>query len=109
MVDFPFLYFLLNWNKCHYFTYWQGEEKFNKEGETQRNGCFALRSSLYRGADKSLARPGRKQARKHVRDECDFNNIETRAVNNFFFVSQDAEENSRHSDRNISLSPSWSD
>ena len=34
----------------------------------------------YRGADKSLARPGRKQARKHVRDGRDFNNIETRAV-----------------------------
>ena len=34
-----------------------------------------------RGADKSVARPGRKQARKHVRDARDFNNIETR----FFF------------------------
>ena len=34
----------------------------------------------YRGTDKSLARPGRKQARKHVRDARDFNNIETRAV-----------------------------
>jgi len=33
----------------------------------------------YRGADKSLARPGRKQSRKHVRDASDFNNIETRA------------------------------
>ena len=32
------------------------------------------------GADKSLARPGRKQARKHVRDVRDFNNIETRVV-----------------------------
>jgi len=31
------------------------------------------------GGDKSLARPGRKQARKHVRDARDFN-IETRAV-----------------------------
>ena len=41
--------------------------------------------SLYRGADKSLARPGRKEARKHVRDERDFNNIETRAAINFFF------------------------
>jgi len=29
------------------------------------------------GADKSLARPGRKEARKHVRDARDFNNIET--------------------------------
>ena len=34
---------------------------------------------FYRGADKSLAPPGRKQARKHFRDARDFNNIETRA------------------------------
>jgi len=39
----------------------------------------------YRGADKSLARPGRKQARKHVRDARDFNNIDTRAVIKFIF------------------------
>ena len=39
-----------------------------------------------RGADKSLARPGRKQARKHVRDARDFKNIETRAVIIFFFL-----------------------
>ena len=37
-------------------------------------------------ADKSLARPGRKQARKHVRDARDFNNIETRAVIKFLFL-----------------------
>ena len=60
-------------------------------------------SLLCRGADKSLARPGRKQARKHVMDTRDFNNIETRAV-----IRQGAEGNSRHSDRNISLFPSWS-
>ena len=42
--------------------------------------------TLYRGADKSLARPGRKQARKHVRDARDFNNIETRTVMIFFFL-----------------------
>ena len=40
--------------------------------------------ALYRGADKSLARTGRKQARKHVRDARDFNNIETRTVMKFF-------------------------
>ena len=63
----------------------------------------------YRGAGKSLARPGRKQARKHVRDARDFNNIETRAVIKFFFPArQGAEGNSRYSDRNISLFPSWS-
>jgi len=37
----------------------------------------------YRGADKSLARPRRKQARKHVRDARDFNNIQTRVVKFF--------------------------
>jgi len=41
---------------------------------------------MYRGADKSLARPGRKQARKHVRDARDFNNIATRAVIKFYFL-----------------------
>jgi len=34
----------------------------------------------------SLARPGRKQARKHVRDARDFNNIERRAVIKFVFL-----------------------
>jgi len=54
------------------------------------------------GADKSLARPGRKQARKHVKDARDFNSIETRAVFKFFFPArQGAERNSHHSDRNI--------
>jgi len=42
----------------------------------------------YRGADKSLARSGRKEARKHVRDARDFNNIETRAVIKVFFFLQ---------------------
>ena len=41
---------------------------------------------MYRGADKSLARPGRKQARKHVRDARDFNKLETRAVIRFLFL-----------------------
>jgi len=71
------------------------------------SGIFFL---LYRGADKSFARPGKKQARKHVRDAREFNNIEMRAVIIFFFfpARQGAEENSHHSDRNISLFPSWS-
>jgi len=42
--------------------------------------------SLYRGADRSSVRPGRNRARKHVRDKCNFNNIETRVVINFFFL-----------------------
>ena len=42
----------------------------------------------YRGADKSLARPGRKQALKHVRDARDFDYFETRAVIKYFFFLQ---------------------
>jgi len=40
----------------------------------------------YRGADKSLARQGRKQARKHVKDARDFNNIWMRVAIMFFFL-----------------------
>ena len=36
------------------------------------------------GANKSLARPGTKQARKHVTYACDFNNIETGVSSGFF-------------------------
>jgi len=63
----------------------------------------------YRDADKSLARTGQKQARKHVRNVRDFNNIETWAYIKFFFLParQGAKGNSHHSDRNISLFPSW--
>jgi len=43
-----------------------------------------------RGADKPLARPGRKQARKHVRDARDSNKIETRAVIKFLFLQDKA-------------------
>jgi len=62
-------------------------------------------SNTYGGADKSLALPRRKQARKNVRDACDFNNIEMRAVNHqvFFPARQGAKGNSLHSDRNMSL------
>ena len=39
-----------------------------------------------RCADKYLARSERKQARKHVKDARDFNNIETRTVIKFLFL-----------------------
>ena len=41
---------------------------------------------MYRGADKSLAKPGRKQARKHVRGVRDFNKIEKRDVIKFLLL-----------------------
>jgi len=49
--------------------------------ELRRKGLFFIP-----GADKSLARLGRKHARKHVRDARDFNNIETRAVIKLLFL-----------------------
>jgi hypothetical protein len=51
-------------------------------------GSYVKYSRLYthRCADKSLVRPGRKQARKHARDARDFNNIETRAAIKAFFL-----------------------
>jgi len=54
----------------------------------QHRETFRQVNLFYRGADKFLARPGRKQARKHVSDAQDFNKIETRAVITFFFVLQ---------------------
>jgi len=50
------------------------------------NHTTSYTHDLYQEAEKSLARPGRKQARKHVRDPRNFNNIETRAVIRFFFL-----------------------
>jgi len=47
---------------------------------------------MYRDADKSLTRPGSKQARKHVRDTRDFNNIETRAVIRYFSPARQVAE-----------------
>ena len=49
--------------------------------------CCRINCS-FRAADKSLTRPLVKQARKHVRDARDFNNIETRAVIKVFFFLQ---------------------
>ena len=43
----------------------------------------SIASFMCRGADKSLAQPRSKQARKLVRDARDFNNIETRAFIKF--------------------------
>ena len=68
----------------------------------QASGILNFNICLHPGADKSLARPGRKQARKNVRDARYFNNIETRAVIKFFFflpARQGAEGNSNHSDK----------
>ena len=50
----------------------------------EAHASIILQCHLYRVADKSLAQPGRKQARKHVRDARDFNNTETWAVTKFF-------------------------
>jgi len=59
---------------------------FIKLGFSFRLFIVVYSAHFYRGADKPLARPGRKQARNHVRDARNFNNIETRAVIKFFFL-----------------------
>jgi len=41
---------------------------------------------MYRGADKSLARPGMRQAQKAVSNARDFNKIEPRALIKFLFL-----------------------
>ena len=41
---------------------------------------------MYRDADKSLVRQGRKQAQKHIRGVCNLNKIEKRAVIKFLFL-----------------------
>jgi len=41
---------------------------------------------IHRSADKSLARPGRKQTRKQIKGARDFNKIETLAVIKFLFL-----------------------
>ena len=65
---------------------------------------------MYRGADKSLARPGRKRARNHVKGRARFQTTWKRELSSSFSfpTRQGAEGNSRHSDKNISLFPSWS-
>ena len=61
-----------------------------KQNSHQHAGWQLKITQIYRGADKSLARPGRKQAPKHVRDARNFNNIETQAFINFFFLHSKA-------------------
>ena len=67
-----------------------GRQVMNISGKFRARGDSA--GYMYRGADKFLARPGRKQARKHVRDARDFNNIEKRAVKFFFLQGKAPKE-----------------
>ena len=61
-----------------------GETRYNRRNT---HGKTYIYISLVKCV-RTLARPGRKQARKHVRDARDFNNIETRAVIKSFFFLQ---------------------
>jgi len=59
--------------------------------ENQNREPFScVRKMKYRSADKSLTQPGRKQARKHVRNARDFNKFEVRAVIKFLFLQDKA-------------------
>ena len=59
-------------------------EEIMTDGAITSSSCENHTKKYTQGADKSLARPGRKQARKHVRDAREFKNIETRVVIKFF-------------------------
>ena len=64
---------------------------------------------IYRVADKSLARPGWKQARSMSRTRAISTTSRRDLSSSYFFPArQDAEGNLHHSDRNISFFPSWS-
>ena len=73
-------------NKPLYPLITKSQIMYTKTSQADKSQSNLHRCSHYRGADKSLARPGTKQARKHVRDARDFNNIETRVVKFFFFL-----------------------
>jgi len=73
---------LLQATCCSWSVGWNSQQLWDRNPTMAR--VFTADSKLYRGADKSLARPGMERARKHVRDACDFSNIETRAVISIF-------------------------
>jgi len=65
--------------------------QFENEAVTSEHRCtniFHQACCSCDDAGKSLARTGKKQPRKHVRDARDFNNIETPATINLFFFLQ---------------------
>jgi len=62
------------------------EQSVPKRRDVQLDVGESPKKKEYRGANKSLARPGRKQTWKHVRDVRDFNQIETRALIKFLFL-----------------------
>jgi len=65
-------------------------------------------SKQYRGAGKSLARTGRKQAQNHAKDVHNLKkNRDVSCHQVSFPAKQGIRGNSGHSDRNISLFPSW--
>ena len=81
------------------FIYWSLKFKWtiNCESRVSRNGdCedfFLLEcDALYEGADKSLARPGRNQSRKHVRDARDFKTSRRELSSRFFLQGKAPKE-----------------
>ena len=81
----------------------------NRSLTSRRSIHLNRADSNYWDADKSLARPGRKQARKHVRRRARFQQHRDASCHQVFFPArQGVEDHSRHSGRNISLFPSWS-
>jgi len=70
---------------CMHITHLNKPQYFQSCYSSVTNNQKSNTIKIPSGADKSLARPGRKQARKHVRDARDFSNIGKRAVIKFYF------------------------
>ena len=81
---------------------------FNLSMKTKPFSWRSITTYTYRGADKSLARPGRKQAGKHVRDARDFNKKETRAVMKFLSLQGKAPKEIHAILTETLAFPSWS-
>jgi len=74
-----------------------------------RLDCRPYYMHKYRGADKSLDRPRRNKLWSMLGSRAISTTSRRELSSSFFFpAKQDAERNSRHSDRNISLFPPWS-
>ena len=87
---------------CNYCCVWGVKLKLKKKNHLTN-------SVKYWGADKSLTRLGRKQARKHVRRRAQFQQHRDASCHQVSFPArQGSEGNSHLSDRNISLFSSWS-
>ena len=97
-------------NKALKLSFAQLHEEFTLAYLTSGRSEISI-DCFYQCADKSLTRPRRKRARKHVKGRARFQQHRYASCHHVVLfppARQGAEGNSRHCDRSISLFPSWS-